>query len=90
MDLPKTTGYTKSDKEFKNTYHHDIPYLREYKAHLFQPNIAFKIGVRIRLKGALDSSTNLNNFIVSCATICWEHSRFPLAYYCVVVAFKLW
>ena len=38
-----------------------LPYLREYKAHLFQPNIAFKIGVRIRFEGALDSSTNLNN-----------------------------
>ena len=38
-----------------------IPYLREYKAHLFHPNIAFKIGVRIRFEGALDSTTNLNN-----------------------------
>ena len=38
-----------------------IPYLREYKAHLFQPNIALKIGVRIRFEGALDPSTNLNN-----------------------------
>ena len=38
-----------------------IPYLREYKAYLFQPNIAFKIGVRIRFEGALDSSTNSNN-----------------------------
>ena len=35
--------------------------IREYKAHLFQPNIAFKIGVRIRFECALDSSTNLNN-----------------------------
>ena len=38
-----------------------LPYLREYKAHLFQPNIAFKIGVRIRFEGALDSSTNSNS-----------------------------
>ena len=38
-----------------------IPYLREYKEHLFQPNIAFKIGVRVRFEGALDSSTYLNN-----------------------------
>ena len=29
-------------------------------AHLFQPNTAFKIGLSIRLDGALDSSTNSN------------------------------
>jgi hypothetical protein len=42
-----------------------LPYLRKYNAHIFQPNIAFKIGVRIRFDGTLDSSTNLNPPFIS-------------------------
>ena len=33
-----------------------VPYLREYNSHLFQPNIAFKIGVCIRFKYKLESA----------------------------------
>ena len=39
------------------------PYLRESNAHLFQPNIVFKIGVRIRFDGALDSSANFSSLM---------------------------
>ena len=62
--MPHSQGFSYNPRPEPNQpsslYWH-IPYLREYKVHLFQPNIAVKIGVRIRFEGALDSSTNLNN-----------------------------
>ena len=45
---------------------------RKYNAHVFQPNIYFKIGMRIRFK----YNKVTFKFIVSCATMCRERSRF--------------
>ena len=43
----------------KNKLMSYLPYLLESNAHGFLPNVEFKIGVRIRIDGALDSSAKL-------------------------------
>ena len=44
-----------------NSFSIHVPYLRESNAHLFQPNFAFKIGVRIRLSTNLTSRLDTEN-----------------------------